>query len=525
MDASLLVLLMLATPLASCLLMALIPAKAPRGLFEAIHAACLVAVFAFGASVVGTVVLGGEEVCALDLWLHVDAVSSIFVGIVCAVALLTGVASILHIRYDAVEGNVDAKQIKRFYSLFSLFVFTMLLVAMSNNLIMMWASIEATTLATVFLVGTYNNKISLEAAWKYLIVCTAGVAFGLYGTLLVYANAADVMANPHQAAFWSTLVPYADQFDHALIQIAFVFIAIGFGTKAGLFPMHTWMPDAYSQAPSPVSGLLSGALAKCAILVVIRFYVLAVQAIGPTFPQTIMLIFGAASIIFGAFALLTQSDFKHKLAYSSCENIGIVALCLGLGGPIGVAAALLHCVFHSLVKSLMFCMSGNLAMKYKTSDLGQIKGVVKVAPVTAVLVGIGLFAISGFPPLALFTSEVLAFVAAASSGFLWLIVIIALALTVVVGAFTIVFLRSILGEAPDGMKRGEPKALTLIPEFALVALLLWFGVALPAPVITGVGSATEIVLQQDISSESELPGAGLFDSIFNASDATRTLGE
>ena len=525
MDASLLVLLMLATPLASCLLMAVIPAKAPQGVFEAIHVVSLGFVLLFGLGVIGSVVLGGQDVYALDLWFHVDALAAIFVGIVCVVGLLTGLASVSHIRFDAEEGNVDAKRIKRFYALFSLFVFTMLLVVVSNNVILMWASIEATTLATVFLVGTYGTKISLEAAWKYLIVCTAGVAFGLYGTLLVYANAADVMANAHQAAFWSTLVPYASQFDAALIQLAFVFVAIGIGTKAGLFPMHTWMPDAYSKAPSPVSGLLSGALAKCAILIVIRFYVLAVQAIGPMFPQVVMLVLGAASIIFGAFALFGQSDFKRKLAYSSCENIGIVALCLGFGGPIGVAAALLHCVFHSLVKSLMFCLSGNLVMKYKTADLTKIKGVVKVAPVTAVLIGIGLFALSGFPPFALFVSEFMAFLAAAAANCVWLIAIIALALTVVVGAFTVVFLRSILGEPPEGLEHGEVKPLTLIPELILAGIILWFGVALPAPVLTGVGSATEIVLQQEISSESDLPGAELFDGMFNASDANRTLAE
>ena len=186
-------------------------------------------------------------------------------------------------------------QVKQYYVFFSLFVFTMLVVALSNNIIMMWVAIEATTLSTVFLVGAYSTKLSLEAAWKYVIVCTAGVAFGLYGTVLVYANAADVMADAHQAVFWTSLLPYASQFDVVLMQIAFVFAAIGFGTKAGLFPMHTWLPDAHSEAPSPVSGLLSGVLLKCAMLIIIRFYILAVQAIGPDFPQTLMLVLGILS--------------------------------------------------------------------------------------------------------------------------------------------------------------------------------------------------------------------------------------
>lgn len=516
MDISSLLLTTMATPLVACLLIAVLPSKLPRVVFESIHVVSIALTFLMSLFIVVSVFQSGNSVEAMEAWFQVDALGAIFLGLVGTVALLTGICSVSYLRFDSKEGRLDAFQVKRFYAFFSLFVFTMLLVVTSNNVIMMWVAIEATTLSTVFLVGSYNTKVSLEAAWKYLIVCTAGVAFGLYGTLLVYANAADIMADPHQAVFWTSLVPYATQFDATLLRIAFVFAAIGFGTKAGLFPMHTWMPDAYSQAPSPLSGLMSGALAKCAMLVLIRFYVLAVQAVGSEFPQTVMLILGAASIIFGAFALFSQSDFKRKLAYSSCENIGIVALCLGFGGPLGIAAALFHCIFHGLAKALLFCLSGNVVMKFKTSNLQKVVGIVQVAPLTAVLLGAGLFALSGFPPFALFLSEVLTVIAGIYAGYLWLVIPICLALTVVIAAFSLVFLRSVLGGAPDSVKKGDVGATMLIPEIALIALLLWFGVALPAPVISGVGAATAIVMQEDSSHLYEVP---LLGRALHAADA------
>lgn len=488
---------MMAVPLAACVLMAALPSsKTPRGAYEAIHVLSVTVVLGLGLWTVWTVFLGGGDIEALGAWFHVDALGSIFISIVCTVGFLTGLCAVPQIRNDGAVGKLNPAQIKKFYAFFSLFMFTMLLVVLSNNIILMWASIEATTLSTVFLVGSYNTKVSLEAAWKYLIVCTTGVAFGLYGTLICYANAADVMADPHQAVFWSQLIGYAPQFDAALIQIAFVFIAIGFGTKAGLFPMHTWMPDAHSQSPSSVSGLLSGALVKCALLVLIRFYIIAVEAVGPRFPQTVMMILGVASIVYSAFALMFQDDLKRKLAYSTCENVGIVALCLGFGGVLGVAAALLHCLFHSLTKSLIFCLSGNVIMKYKTTDLKKVRGIIQVAPVTAVLMGGALFALSAFPPFALFFSEVLAFVAGIGAGYLWLIIPLGLVLTIVIAAFSLVFLRSVMGKAPEAMKKGDLGPGVLIPEFALMALILWFGIALPTPIVEGIQSATAIVLQQ-----------------------------
>lgn len=512
MDFASMAVALTAVPLASSLLMAVLPSKSvPRGVYEAVHAIALVVVFLLSACLALHVMTGGQAVCALGPWLRLDALGGVFVALVGAIALLTGVYSIAYIRHDVETGAMGPSQVKQYYVFFGLFVFTMLVVCMSNNIIMMWVGIEATTLSTVFLVGAYDRRLSLEAAWKYVIVCTAGVAFGMYGTVLVYANAADVMADPHQAAFWTSLLPYADRFDAMLMQIAFVFAAIGFGTKAGLFPMHTWLPDAHSEAPSPVSGLLSGVLLKCAMLVVIRFYVLAVQAVGPAFPQTVMLVLGILSVCVAALAVFSQDDLKRKLAYSSCENVGVVALCLGFGGPLGVAVALLHCVAHGFTKALMFCVSGNVMMKYGTRDLTKISGMLRVAPATGVVFALGLFALSGFPPFAMFVSEVSLVVGGVVTGHIAAVVAVAIALTVVVAAFAMTVQRAVMGEPPEGMEKRDVDALALIPEIAMVVVVLWFGVAMPAPVLSGIENATGIVLQEDAAALHEAP---LFEDLF-----------
>ena len=519
MDYSSLMMGVMALPLAAAVLMALLPSRSvPRQAYEAIHVVSLAGVLVMALILVVGIMSSGEPADALGIWFHLDALGCVFVALIGVIGFLTGLYSLPYIRHDVEEGAMGPGQVKQYYVFFNLFVFTMLVVSMSNNIIMMWVGIEATTLSTVFLVGAYNRKLSLEAAWKYVIVCTAGVAFGLYGTVLVYANAADVMADAHQAVFWTSLLPYASQFDGMLIQIAFVFAAIGFGTKAGLFPMHTWLPDAHSEAPSPVSGLLSGVLLKCAMLVVIRFYILAIQAVGPTFPQTLMMVIGILSVCIAALAVFSQDDLKRKLAYHSCENVGIVALCLGFGGPLGVAAALLHCVTHGFTKALLFCISGNVLMKYGTRDLNKVSGILKVAPVTAVLMAIGFFALAGFPPFAMFVSEVTGIVAGIVAGWWPIIILFVIALTIVVAACAHVVTSAVMGDAPKNVKRGDVSPLALVPEVIMVVVILWFGVAMPQPVLNGVEEATSIVLQQDTS---ELHQAPLFKDLFAGTDGAQ----
>ena len=332
---------------------------------EVIHLVSISVVLLLGLSVILGVFSQGNVV-AMNDWFHVDALAAVFLGIVVIVGFLVGIYSLGYIRNDLATDELSESQVTTYYGLFNLFLFTMLLVVTSNNIIMMWVAVEATTLGSAFLVGIYGHRSSLEAAWKYVIICTVGVAFGLYGTILVYSDAVNFLQEPKAASLWTEIVKSAQSLDPTLLKLAFVFVLIGFGTKAGIFPMHAWLPDAHSEAPSPVSAMLSAVLLNCALFVVIRFSIILNHGIGPKFSQTIFLIFGALSVIAASLFMFVQKDIKRLLAYSSVENIGLIVLSLGVGGPAGILAALLHTVNHSLVKSLMFCTSGNVLMKYHT---------------------------------------------------------------------------------------------------------------------------------------------------------------
>ena len=228
----------------------------------------------------------------LDNLVHagkIPPLAAIFVVLIGLVGLFTGLYAVAYVRHDVAHGELTPFKHKLFFAFFNLFVFTMMLAVTANNIVMMWVAVEATTLGSAFLVGLYGRRSSLEAAWKYVIICTVGVAFGLYGTVLTFADGAAAFGDPEKAVFWTSLMADAGRLDPMLVKIAFVFVLIGFGTKAGLFPMHAWLPDAHSEAPSPVSALLSGVLLKCALFVVIRYFAITARAVGPEFPQSLML--------------------------------------------------------------------------------------------------------------------------------------------------------------------------------------------------------------------------------------------
>lgn len=520
MDTSSMLLALVACPLALSVIMAIIPKTASRVVFELCHLVSAVVVLAGSVLVALPVFTAGGEIWALDPWFHVDALGALFVLIIGLIGFCIAVYSVGLVRQLTDDGKYGPSQVKQYYAFYSLFLFTMLLAATTNNIIIMWAAIEATTLASALLVALKNTHHALEATWKYIMVCTAGVAFGLFGTLLIYANAADVITDPHMAAFISGIMPEADKLDPAIVRLAFAFIVIGFGTKAEVFPMHTWMPDTLSQAPGSISALLSGVVLKCSMLIIIRFDMLASRAIGGDFPHLLLLIVGVCSIVFSSFALFAQKDIKRKLAYSSCENAGVIMLCLGIGGPLGIAAALLHSMFHGLAKSLCFCLTENVEHAFGTRDLTQIKGIVERAPITAALMVVGFLALAGFPPFAMFISEFMTFVAAFAAGSpWWLVVIVALALTVAISGLTRVVITSVFGKTlhePVDTEHRESSAWMLVPEIVLAVCVAWFGIATPAPIVRGVENAVSIVLDQ---STEELHTAPMFREFFGSETA------
>ncbi len=464
-----------------------------RLVVEATHLVSITAVLALSLLAVRDVLVSGV-VFSLNNWLHVDAMGAIFLFIIGLVGFLAGIYSIGYIRHDLESGEFDTGKLCNYYGLFSLFLFTMLLVVTSNNIIIMWVAVEATTLGSAFLVGIYGHYSSLEAAWKYVIICTVGVAFGLYGTVLVYSDAVNVMQTPGSAVLWTEIVKYAKAFDPALLKMAFVFVLVGFGTKAGLFPMHAWLPDAHSEAPSPVSALLSGVLLNCALFIIIRFSIITNQAIGPEFTQTLFLIFGTISIAAAAFFMFMQRDIKRMLAYSSMENIGLIVLAFGLGGPAGIFAGLLQALNHSLVKSLMFCTTGNILIKYRSRNLDQVKGMIQVIPVTSLLMICGAMALVGVPPFNIFISKFFIITTGLGYGHIWLMALCLLLLTVVFAAFFRLITAAVFGDKPEGVVKGEFNWLTLAPIAVLLVLILALGIYMPPQLGTLLNGATGVAM-------------------------------
>jgi hydrogenase-4 component F len=442
-------------------------------------------------------VLASGPLFGLGRVLHLDGLGAVFLLIIGVVGFLVGVYSIGYLRNDLAAGELDPARLTAYYGLFSLFVCSMLLVVTANNIILMWVAVEATTLGSAFLVGLYGRHASLEAAWKYVIICTAGVAFGLYGTVLVYADAFNVLQVPGTAVLWTEIMQHAPALDPALMKMAFVFVLVGFGTKAGLFPMHAWLPDAHSEAPSPVSAMLSAVLLNCALLVVFRFAAITNLVLGAAFVQTLFLVFGALSVAAAAFFMVVQRDLKRLLAYSSLENIGLVVLAFGLGGPVGTFAGLLHALNHSLVKALMFCAAGNIAATYHSRSLDRLKGMLGVMPVTGGLLLAGALALVGVPPFNIFLSKFFIVTAGLGTPAAWLAVASLAPLTIVFAAFFRLLGSSLFGPRPEGVAPGERNWLMLAPSLGLAALVLLLGLYLPPDLQRLLSGASGLALAGD----------------------------
>jgi hydrogenase-4 component F len=490
-----------------------------RAAMEIVHMISVTAVLIL-VLIVGGQVLASGEVLALNHWLRVDALGAIFLIIVGLVGFLAGLYSIGYTRHDLEIGELDMGRLRTYYSLFHFFFFTMLLAVTSNNIIIMWVAIEATTLSSAFLVGMYGSRPALEAAWKYVVICTVGVAFGLYGTILVYSDVVNVIQETSLASLWSEIIKNAGALDPTVMKLAFVFVLIGFGTKAGIFPMYTWLPDTYSEAPSPVSAMLSGVLVNCSLFVIIRFSTIVNLTVGPAFIQTLFLIFGGLSLATAVFFMLGQKDINRVLAYSSPENIGLILVALGLGGPIGTMAGLLQIFNHSLVKSLMFFLSGNILMKYRSRNLDVVKGLMQAAPVTSFFLLGGVFALVGVPPFNIFLSKFLIISAGIATGYIWFMIICMLLLMLAFVALFRMLSSVVLGEKPAGIGKGETGFITLVPIAILMIMILVLGVYMPPSLSTLLDGATKIVNAGNPVVHST--GTGLaFDSFFRSMELSQ----
>jgi len=323
----------------------------------------------------------------------------LIIGLIC---LATTIYSVEYLRQETSKNSIGFTRVKQYFILLNLFLMSMFLAASANNPIFAWIFIEATTLSTAFLISFYNKPSSLEAAWKYLIINSIGLLLGFLGTLLYFTTTTNLGGNDFVS--WQFLQDNAHNFDPMVAKIAFIFVLIGYGTKVGLVPMHTWKPDAYSKAPAPIGALLSGALLPVAFAVILKLKVITDIAVGPLFSHNLLIFFGVLSIAVAALIMFNAKNYKRLLAYSSIENAGVMAFGFGLGG-LGVFAATLHMIYHSFVKVVLFLSSGNLLLRYNSDKIKNVKGALSVVPVTSVLFISGFLIVTGTPPFGIFLTK------------------------------------------------------------------------------------------------------------------------
>lgn len=410
--------------------------------------------------------------------IYMDALSVYMLIIVALVGFITAIYSVTYMRHDYQIGKIKEQQLRWYYLWFHLFIMTMILVCLVNNVGILWVAIEATTLLSALLVGFYSNRHSLEAAWKYLIICSVGIAFALVGIILLYSSALSIVSNPAQALNWSFLILNAGELDKELVTLAFIFLFVGLGTKAGLAPLHFWLPDAHSQAPTPVSAVLSGVLLNCALYGILRFHLVTSEAVGSSFSSLFFIFAGLLSIAFALPFILVQHDLKRLLAYSSVEHMGIICIGIGLGGNLAVYGALLHMFNHAMTKSLLFMLAGRIYQKYHSKQLGRIRGMIHVLPVTATLLMMGVLAIAGAPPFSIFVSEFTIFFAGFQQGDGWVSIISLTLVSIIFAGFIFHFSRMIFSTPIGNMDKEEisPSTLTavLIPLIFIVVFGFYF---------------------------------------------------
>ena len=338
----------------------------------------------------------------------------------------------------------------------------------------------------------YFKENAIEAAWKYLIIATVGLSFALIGTVFFYYANINT-GSAEDAMNWTGMVHNSKLFDPNLVKIAFVFILVGFGTKAGLAPMHTWLPDAHSEAPTPVSAVLSGVLLNCAFYAIIRFHIVSSVSIGPEFSNQLLIILAVVSIAIAAASMYFQKDMKRLLAFSSVEHMGLISLGIGFGGLLGIYGAILQIINHAMVKPLMFFASGSISQKYEMKAMSKIKGIIKVMPVTGVLFLIGGLALVGMPPFNIFLSEFMILSSGFKSGQFVATSIVILFLVVTFAVFLRHLFKMIFGIPSLEMKKADMGKLAIMPMVILCSLVVIFGIYIPVQLQTLIQNTSTII--------------------------------
>jgi len=464
--------ILLATPLIGGAVLGLV---GHRDRARDVNVAFSLATFAAACALTSRVVRDGP-IFAWDHAVYLDALNVFLVALTAFVGLTTSIFSRPYMRTERDRGKMTPPRLRLYHSMYQLFTFTMLLALTTNNLGILWVAMEAATLTTVLLVSVYRTAASLEAAWKYFILCGVGIAQALFGTVLMYMAAERVIGPEGGGLLWSNLEAVKAQLDPQIITLAFAFLFIGYGTKVGLVPLHNWLPDAHAEGPTPVSAVLSGLLLNVALYAILRCKVLTDGALhGSALTGRLMMGFGLLSVVAAAFFIMRQRDVKRMFAYSSIEHMGLMTFAFGMGGPIASFAGLLHMTVHSLVKSAIFFAVGHATQKAGTQIMDEIRGLLRISPTVGWGMMLGALAILGMPPFGVFASEFL-IVTTAMREHAWATPFLLVALGV---AFASVFHRvqpMVFGDST--MKRlAHPPAL--LPVFVHLGIGLMLGLYIP----------------------------------------------
>ena len=420
-------------------------------------------------------VIGEGPMQLFDEQFFVDPLNVFLILLTAFVGFTTALFSRPYMRIEHDHGRLSANRLRLYHSMFQMFMCTMLIALSTNNLGILWVAMEAATLTTVLLVALYRTPASLEAAWKYFILCGVGIAQALFGTILIYFAAERVLGHEGGALLWTHLDAVKTQLEPTVLSLAFVFLIVGYGTKTGLVPLHNWLPDAHAEGPTPVSAVLSGLLLNVALYAIIRCKILVDGALETRFAGNMMMGFGLLTVVVAAFYLSRQKDVKRLFGYSSIEHMGLITFAFGMGGPVANFAGLLHMTVHSLTKSAIFFAVGHASQMAGTQIIDDIKGLIKQSPTIGWGLMIGSLAILGMPPFGVFTSEFM-LLTTAIKHYPWAAPVLLIALGV---AFATMFHKV------QGMVFGEPTVQplshnpALLPVFTHLGLVLMLGLWIP----------------------------------------------
>lgn len=479
--------LLLAFPVLAAAFTALMP-RSQKELLEYVALAVALGEALLALFIIGDVLRFG--VAATSEIFQTDALGAFVLFFTTIVGLAATVHSIGHLREEVRKDIIGFRRVRQYFVLFHLFFFAMFLAAATTSPLVMWVAIEATTLAAAFLISFYNKPSALEAGWKHLIINSVGLLLGFLGTLL-FLNAAATAGNGDAFVSWSTLRELGPSLSPLLVTVAFVFVFLGYGTKVGLVPMHTWLPDAHSKAPIPISSLLSGVLLNVALVAILRFRAVADGVVDPSLSQTLLIVFGVLSLVVAALIIFIQKNYKRMLAYSSIEHMGILSLGFGIGGAATVPS-LFHMLYHALLKPILFLSAGNFFLKYSSTKIANVRGALTLLPISSIFFLAALLSVAGIPPSGIFFTK-LAILAEGVMAHPYVVGVALLSLAVVFAGFIRHATSMLFSEAPRDLEKGEQSGWTLVSLGFLAIIFVTLSFWIPAPLDLLIESAAEII--------------------------------